>query len=405
MAAGMTTTFWSDERRIERGRFGALLRQEALILLVVSLYCAAALLMQMLRGIEGGAALFMYNRSFLMVLIACAVVFFLGHAVHCMVVERPPRLTRWIVDDLRGTYLTRDRLLPGLVLLVATSPFISSFTFFKTQIPFFNAFTWDRTFAAWDRWLHGGVHPWELLQPFLGLPPVTTAINAIYHAWFFVLFAVLFWQAFSTTDRWLRARFFLSFYLSWIVIGTVAATLLASAGPVYYQRLLGEEGGFSALFAYLEATSHSSPVWALEVQERLWAGYEAREVGKGAGISAMPSMHVAMAVLFALLARAGARRLYPVFVLFAVAILVGSVHLGWHYAIDGYLAAVMVWAIWMVSGRLVGAVMPLAGGRSGDLVKDQELRSQEVHHQAGDGARGHGENRPVPKQVVAEDQG
>jgi hypothetical protein len=401
----MTTTFWSDDRRIERGHIGALLRQEVPVLAVVFLYCALAVLTQSLLGVEGRAALFLYNRSFLMVLLACAITFFRAHAVYCMVMVRPSRLTRWIMEDLRGNYLTRDRLLPGLLVLVVTSPFNSSFTFFKTQIPFFNAFTWDRTFASWDRWLHGGAQPWELLQPFLGWPQVTTAINAVYHAWFFVLFAVLFWQAFSTADRRLRARFFMSFYLSWILIGTLAATLLASAGPVYYQRLLGEDGGFADLFAYLEVASRTSPVWALEVQERLWTGYEARQVGTGAGISAMPSMHVAMAVLFALLARKGARRLYPLFVLYAVAILVGSVHLGWHYAIDGYVAAIMVWVIWMVSGRLVAPVKDAARDGSGDLVKDQEFGAQEVHQQSGDGPRGHGQNRPGAEQVVAEDQG
>jgi hypothetical protein len=340
-------------------------------------------------GVDGRGALFLYNRSFFLVLLACTVVFFLAHAVYCMVVVRPSHLARWIIDDLRSTYLTRERLLPGLFLLICTSPFISSFTFFKTQIPFFNPFTWDGKFAAWDRWLHGGVHPWELLQPFLGWPQATTAVNAVYHAWFFVLFTVLFWQAFSTADRRLRARFFLSFYLSWIVIGTLAATALSSAGPVYYQRLSGEDGGFAALFAYLADVSRVSPVWALDVQERLWAGYEARSLGTGAGISAMPSMHVAMAVLFALLARAGARRLYPFFALFAVAILIGSVHLGWHYAIDGYVAAAMVWAIWMVSGRLV-APMKRAPGPSGTITENQELGSHEIHQQAGDGADGHG---------------
>jgi hypothetical protein len=34
-------------------------------------------------------------------------------------------------------------------------------------------------------------------------------------------------------------------------------------------------------------------------------------------------------------------------------ILVGSVHLGWHYAIDGYAAIIGTWAIWWIVGRLL----------------------------------------------------
>ena len=32
--------------------------------------------------------------------------------------------------------------------------------------------------------------------------------------------------------------------------------------------------------------------------------------------------------------------------LFAAAIMIGSVHLAWHYAVDGYLAVLMTWGIW-----------------------------------------------------------
>ena len=209
----MTTIFWSEDRRKAQGRVALLMRCEAPIVVIVFLYCAAALIVQSALGIEERAALSLYNRSFFIVVLACATVFFLSHAVYSMVVVRPRRLTRWIVDDLKNNYLTRERLLPGFLFLVITTPFISSFTFFKTQIPFLNPFTWDETFADWDRWLHGGQHPWELLHPVLGWPQATSAVNAVYHAWFFVLFAVLFWQAFSTADRRARARFFLSFSL------------------------------------------------------------------------------------------------------------------------------------------------------------------------------------------------
>ena len=41
--------------------------------------------------------------------------------------------------------------------------------------------------------------------------------------------------------------------------------------------------------------------------------------------------------------------------LFALAIFTGSVHLGWHYAVDGYASAFLVAVIWKLSAKLVPA--------------------------------------------------
>jgi len=94
-------------------------------------------------------------------------------------------------------------------------------------------------------------------------------------------------------------------------------------------------------------------VWALGVQEDLWSTYEAATTGLGSGISAMPSMHVAVAVLMALAMHRVNRWVGVAFWAFALIIQIGSVHLAWHYAIDGYVAAVMVVAIWKGTGWVV----------------------------------------------------
>jgi hypothetical protein len=74
----------------------------------------------------------------------------------------------------------------------------------------------------------------------------------------------------------------------------------------------------------------------------------------GSGISAMPSIHVSAAVLFALLGWRVDRRLGIGFTIFAIVIMIGSVHLAWHYAIDGYLSAALTLVIWWVCGWWVG---------------------------------------------------
>ena len=58
-------------------------------------------------------------------------------------------------------------------------------------------------------------------------------------------------------------------------------------------------------------------------------------------------------VLLALLSFAGRKRwLGWFFVAFTAVILLGSVHLAWHYAIDGYAGVVVALAAWFVAGRL-----------------------------------------------------
>jgi membrane-associated phospholipid phosphatase len=67
------------------------------------------------------------------------------------------------------------------------------------------------------------------------------------------------------------------------------------------------------------------------------------------GISAMPSMHVAMATLFAIAGFRRSRLLGGIFTVYALTIWVASVHLGWHYALDGVVGAAMMGALWSLS--------------------------------------------------------
>lgn len=67
-------------------------------------------------------------------------------------------------------------------------------------------------------------------------------------------------------------------------------------------------------------------------QDIVWSGYIGATPGS-LGISAFPSMHVAMAVLFALYATRRSRLAGLLMWAFAAIIMVGSVVLGWHYAV------------------------------------------------------------------------
>jgi hypothetical protein len=55
---------------------------------------------------------------------------------------------------------------------------------------------------------------------------------------------------------------------------------------------------------------------------------------------------------------------------YAVIIFIGSVHLGWHYAIDGYLGIAGTWLIWKFAGFVLGPPAP-SPERERVVVRDQ----------------------------------
>jgi hypothetical protein len=84
----------------------------------------------------------------------------------------------------------------------------------------------------------------------------------------------------------------------------------------------------------------------------VWQNHQAGLHLQWVGMSAMPSLHVGLAVLFALVGWAHRRSLGIVLAIFAALVLIGSVHLAWHYAVDGYVAALVVILLWPMSGWL-----------------------------------------------------
>jgi hypothetical protein len=278
---------------------------------------------------------------------------FCWHAISVMVFVRPDRLTRYLISSLRQ-HLTRDRVLFALPVLLLIPVFAATFTFFKMAIPIIEPYTWDARLTEWDRLAHGGIHPWEWLQPILGFPLVTGAINFLYSLWFFIMYAMLTLQAFALRNRRLRMQFLLSFIVCWIVLGTLGAIFFASMGPCYYPTFTQESGPYAPLMNYLRETGEVVPVWALNVQQMLWDDYQNNKAGIGSGISAMPSMHVATAVLLALFGWHYSRKAGIALTLYAFVIMIGSVHLGWHYALDGYVGALGAVFIWWMVGRLLG---------------------------------------------------
>jgi hypothetical protein len=331
------------------------LRSHSIFIGIVAVHLVAALLIPSFLPTPTVFSLGIYGGVFAVLSATILVLLLAVYVGRVMIVVRPDRLANYLWHDLRIRFINADRVCSALPVFLLIPLIMATFSYVKTQIPILNpaGYAWDPTFAAWDKALHGGRHPWEWLQPLLGYPFATFAINIVYNGWFFILYGVMFWQTFSVTRPRLRMQYVLTLILIWIVLGNIAAIAFASGGPVYYGRLTGLPDPFAGLIEYLRQTNEIVPLWAVSAQNYLWEKYTTSEFALGCGLSAMPSIHVATAFSFALLGWATHRRLGIAFGVFAFLILVGSVHLGWHYAIDGYVAIVATWLIWRAVGWLL----------------------------------------------------
>ena len=277
---------------------------------------------------------------------------------------RPSNLRACLWEDLQENALNKERLIRALPVLVASVFLLSTFTSLKTMIPFVNGFKWDTVFSSWDARLHGGVDPWRLLQPVVGHPYMTMAINFVYNIWLIVLYFVLFAQLLSLKDPHTRMQFFYALTLCWAIAGSFVAMIFSSGGPCYYGAITGLDH-YKPLMDYLNSIGTNGEAWALlsgphnklwavTNQQYLWNEYvTGAHNGIGAGISAMPSVHVSTAFLFVLVGWRRNRFWKITSTVFFAFIMIGSVHLAWHYAIDGYVAIILTWALWGLSGYLL----------------------------------------------------
>jgi hypothetical protein len=266
------------------------------------------------------------------------------------VIIKPESPIRALGADIAGLVMRPALIINALPVFAAMVFFNKAMIELKPAIPAINPFDWDVTFMAWDRALHFGFDPWVILQPVLGFDYVTYAINMAYNFWFVALFGAWFWFGFQRQASALRTRFFLAYMLAWWIGGGLLAVAFSSAGPVYFDELGLSPNPYAGLFTYLNDADSRIPLWFLDTQQMLWDGYTGK--GPALGISAMPSMHNASAVIFALAFRQVSRKLGWFFMAYAGVILIGSVHLGWHYAIDGYAGILIAVTCWWAAGHL-----------------------------------------------------
>lgn len=316
------------------------------LILLIAGFIGVGALMAAWAGFADRFSVFIYPETVLvLVVLACA-----AYGIHTMLVIRPAHPIRYMLDRV-GQGLCAMGVGRFLVLAVVFTLFLSAVSSLKSLIPAFDPYHWDPLLAWLDARLYGGIAPWRWLQPFLGRPEITQALNVAYNLWFFIMIGGLLWQLFDVRHRERREQFLMAFVLCWIINGIVLATLLSSVGPCFYGRLMPDRADpYAPLMAYLRHADLHYAIWAVPTQDHLWSLYRNSALGVGSGISAMPSMHISLAWLFFLFARRVHRVAGWLMLAYAGVILVGSVMLGWHYSLDGYASIATTSLIWWVAG-------------------------------------------------------
>lgn len=240
---------------------------------------------------------------------------------------------------------------------------MTSFTFFKIIVLPHAGFGYGPAIANLDRALFGA-DPWRITHAVFASPWWTQAIDLAYHAWFAPLIFGVVLCAFARPGSVLAWRYLLAFCLIWIVQGSILAYGFPAAGPVFFAQFQLEAARFTELTDLLASQdaalrAHGAPgLTALMFQHGLLQLFNDGTVAVGGGISAMPSLHNAMAILFACAAWRLSPRCGWATSIYAAIIWIGSIHLGWHYALDGIVALIVTVALWKLTGLLSHAARP-----------------------------------------------
>lgn len=238
-------------------------------------------------------------------------------------------------------------LLPAFVFPL----FIGAYTWAKYSIPFVVGYSWERFWADADAAILGA-DGWQILHNVF--PDALASAWTFFYAvvWGFALGIVGSAISAFASHRF-TATFFTAMMLSWFLGGFLTAYTISAAGPVFAHLT---DPSLADRFAPLRAQL----VWLLgpddivmKSQRYLAIGLNEKIAMKGGGISAMPSMHIATSTIF-VLAAGKSRWLVPA-IAFLLLTFLGSVYLGYHYAVDAPVAGIIAVICWYAARRIYRA--------------------------------------------------
>jgi hypothetical protein len=237
----------------------------------------------------------------------------------------------WLAGDAHPIAQMRLRFRPAAIEFVPVvigigviGAFLSSQTFLKLMIVSMVPFWADGPLAAIDHALHV-----DATQLAVGMQQFKRPLGQFYALWHLINLGGVLWLLHWKGHG--KSRLIIGYMLTW-AIGMMLAYIFSSAGPIF-------TGRYDPTLA---------PRSVQLTAEFLWTNYKESGAALGGGISAFPSMHVAIATWFALMLRE--RGLGWLGAAYTFGIFACSIILGWHYVLDG-IAGI---AVALLADRLAG---------------------------------------------------
>lgn len=240
---------------------------------------------------------------------AFPILFYAGGFAFWSLRSKPDRPT----THLMSLDWTPVRRFAGAMTLVWLQ--FVALTWMKGMLPAVTYFWADIPLAGLERAVFGR-DAWTFF------PKPNRLLEILYLMWSPIVCISFVSVYFSKSRR--REALLLSFFLTIGLLGSFGQYLLPSGGPIFFERL-GLGNRFEEM-TILHRTEYLADV--------LWVSYLSKTVYFGSGISAFPSIHVAATTWIVIALRHWTAYLY------LGVIFIGSVTLGWHYAIDGIAGAI-----------------------------------------------------------------